>query len=131
MIGWLTRAAISWGATLYTWGAVRFLLADTERENRLDPPPVTDAARAARLIGIELRAIPRAVRDNITYRDAEVRIQTERLMRRYDLGGALNEAAQRAIQDKQTVAPPGYPTPLQERALKLQEDTLRDWIRRS
>ena len=43
----------------------------------------------------------------------------------------LNEAAQRAIQDKQTVAPPGYPTPLQERALKLQEDTLRDWIRRS
>jgi hypothetical protein len=129
-MGWLTRAALTWGSFLYTWGAVRFLLADTEQETRLDPPPVTDAKRAAELIGAELKAIPGAVRENITYRDAEVRMQTDRLMRRYDLGGALNEAAQRAIANKAAV-PPGYPTPLQERALKLQEETLKDRIRRS
>jgi hypothetical protein len=129
-MGWLTRAAISWGATLYTWGAVRFLMDDTEQETSLDPLPITDGVRAAKLIGAELKAIPRAVRDNIIYHDAEIRIQTDRLMRRYDLGGALNEAAQRAIENKAAV-PPGYPTPLQKAALKLQEDTLRDRIKRS
>ncbi|HLY80827.1 MAG TPA: hypothetical protein VKQ70_15700 [Caulobacteraceae bacterium] len=127
----ITRLAMTWGARLYTWGAVRFLLADSKAAgDRLDPPPVTDGARAAKLIGAELEVIPRTVRNNIAYRDAEVRIQTERLMRRYDLGGALNEAAQRAIQQKAAV-PPGYPTEQQKAALKLQEETLKDRIRRS
>jgi hypothetical protein len=122
-VGWLTRLALSWGAALYTWGAVRFL--------RSDDPPINDSKRVAELIGSELRAIPRAVQENIIYHDAEVRLQTERLMRRYDLGGALNEAAQRAITDKQTAVPPGYPTEMQKRALELQEKTLKDRIARS
>jgi hypothetical protein len=130
-VGWLTRLALSWGARLYTWGAVRFLLDEPMPENHLDPLPVRDPDRAAALIIAELKAIPRAVRDNITYHDAEVRLQTERLMRRYDLGGALNEAAQRAIADKQTAVPPGYPTEMQKRALELQEKTLKDRIARS
>ncbi|HEY1427825.1 MAG TPA: hypothetical protein VGF50_14225 [Caulobacteraceae bacterium] len=91
--------------------------------------PVADRARAAGLIGVELRVIPEAVRRNLIYRDAEVRLQTERLMRRYDLGGALNEAAQRAMEDKKTQVPPGYPTELQKRALEVQAQTLKDRIK--
>jgi hypothetical protein len=130
-VSFVTRLALTWGARLYTWGAVRLLLADTERETYLDPPVVTDAKRAAELIGIELKAIPDAVRGNISYRDAEVRIQTQRLMRRYDLGGALNEAALRAMEDKRTQVPPGYPTANQKLALQLQEQTLKERIARS
>jgi hypothetical protein len=129
-MGWATRAAITWGSFLFTWGAVRFLLSESAGEH-LDPPPVTDGVRAAKLIGVELRAIPAAVRRNITYHDAEVRLQTERLMRRYDLGGALNEAALRAAEDKRTQVPPGYPTEMQKRALELQEQTLKDRIAKS
>jgi hypothetical protein len=83
------------------------------------------------LIGVELKAIPREVRANIGYHDAEVRLQTERLTRRYDLGGALNEAAQRAMEDKRTQVPPGYPTEQQKRALDLQAQTLRERIGKS
>ena len=53
------------------------------------------------------------------------------LLVRYDLGGVLNEAAQRAIADKATQVPPGYPTEQQKLALKLQEETLKDRMRRS
>lgn len=130
-MGWPTRLAITWGTALFTWGTVRFLLSEPEPETGLDLAPVRDGPRAAKLIGAELRAIPEAVRRNIIYHDAEVRLQTERLMRRYDLGGALNEAAQRAIADKQTKVPPGYPTEMQKQALRLQEETLKDRIARS
>ena len=129
-MGWLTRQAITWGSFLFTWGTVRFLTSQPP-VGWLDAPPVTDPVRAAKLIGAELRAIPEAVARNIAYHDAEVRLQTERLMRRYDLGGALNEAAQRAMEDKRTKVPPGYPTALQKQALDLQAQTLKDRIAKS
>ena len=121
-MGWLTRQAITWGSFLYTWGTMRFLATG---------PEAVTGVRVGELIGVELRAIPEAVRRNIIYHDAEVRLQTERLMRRYDLGGALNEAAQRAMEDKKTQVPPGYPTAMQKQALELQAQTLKDRISRS
>lgn len=79
----------------------------------------------------ELRAIRDTIVAHYDFQNREQRILTERLGRRFDLGMALNESAQRAIQEKHAAVPYGYPTPMQMRALEVQAETLTDTVRRS
>lgn len=124
----MNRWLLDLASRLFVWALTRDLM-ETQEPDRVFDNMTT--AEVRRLAWREITAIRVSIIEHYRFQDREQRILTERLKRRYDLGQALNESAQRAIADKQTVVPPGYPTELQKRALELQAQTLKDRIARS
>lgn len=82
-----------------TAGAV-FLWAATQDARRYGLGWNTDMAMLRRLARRELDAIPESVEAFFLHQKTEQKILIERLGRRYDLGLALNEAANRALAEK-------------------------------
>ena len=78
-----------------------------------------------------MRAIHDTIIAHFDFQNREQRILSDRLARRFDLGMALNEAAVRAIKEKQAAVPAGYPTAHQMRALEFQAEQLTQTLRRS
>lgn len=90
-----------------------------------------DPVEVEQLAWRELRAIEVSILAHYDYQNREQRILSDRLARRFDLGQALNEAAVRAVQEKQALVPAGYPTPRQMDALELQAEQLMAMVRRA
>lgn len=78
-----------------------------------------------RLMGL-LRKEMRECAITALYQDTEAEFFKSRLERRYDIGLALNEAANRAIDAKKV-----YLTSNQRAALRLQQGTLQRWVNES
>lgn len=91
----------------------------------LDPKEVRELAWR------EVRAIEASIRAHYDFQNREQRILSDRLARRFDLGMALNESAERAVLEKHAAVPPGYPTKHQMSALEHQAQHLVDMIRRA
>lgn len=83
-----------------------------------------------RLAKRELAAVQESIRAHFEYQTSEADILSERLSRRYDPGMALNEAANRAMVQKQAARDPQL-TDRQKLALKFQEEELKRRIARS
>lgn len=83
-----------------------------------------------RLAKRELDAVQESIRAHFEYQISEVEILSQRLGRRYDPGMALNEAANRAIAQKQAARDPQL-TSRQKLALKFQEEELKRRIDRA
>lgn len=81
------------------------------------------AHRPRRLVEREVKAVPETVDASLAYQNREQETLTVRLSRRYDIGMAMNEAANRAMADKATARL--QLTPQQEAALKVQQDYLQ------
>jgi hypothetical protein len=90
-----------------------------------------DPVEVEQLAWRELRAIRDTIIAHYDYQNREQRILSDRLARRFDLGLALNEAAVRAVQEKQAIVPPGYPTQQQMAALEFHAEQLTELVRRS
>lgn len=91
----------------------------------------SDRADLAKLLERELLAIPETVAAHFAYQDREVRILTDRLSRRFDVGSAVNEAANRAIQDKKVAREAQPLTGRQLAALEFQKQHLQKIVDRS
>ena len=85
LANWLVMALRRIVGTIYVWTVCYEL------------GTVNDTKRLAKR---ELDAIPESLRAHWDYQTREQSILTERLGRRYDLGMALNESANRAIEEK-------------------------------
>lgn len=123
----MNRWLLSIAEWLYVAAVARYL-------HRPDLETLLPPSEVRRLAWREVEAIPTSILAHFDYQDREQRILSDRLTRRFDLGMALNEAAARAITEKQTsrvAMPVGYPTDKQKMALKLQEETLRERIGKS
>jgi hypothetical protein len=90
-----------------------------------------DPVEVEQLAWRELRAIRESILAHYDYQNREQRILSDRLARRFDLGQALNEAAVRAVEEKQAIVPAGYPSRHQMAALELQAEELQRVLRRS
>lgn len=82
------------------------------------------------LLTREVAEIPQNVREAMNYQDREQAVLKARLSRRFDLGLALNEAANRAIAEKQDLQKPQL-SAKQQAALKFQEEYLQRVVDRS
>jgi hypothetical protein len=123
----MNRWLLTIAGRVYVWAVMRYL----HRPDLETPLPPGEVRRLAQR---EVDAIPTSILAHFDYQDREQRILSDRLTRRFDLGQALNEAAARAITEKQTGAPAmpvPYPTEKQKLALKVQEETLQERIRKS
>lgn len=106
---------------VYLWALMRTLRGAT-------PDEALRLAESRRIAQRELAAIPDTIRAHFNYQISETRILSERLARRYDVGMALNEAAARAIAEKQA-AKQEFPvnhglTDRQLKALEFQKEYL-------
>lgn len=125
----MNRLALGIAAGLFVDALTAIFAAEPDPEywdlHPLDPVEVEQLAWR------ELRAIEASIVAHFDYQNREQRILSDRLARRFDLGMALNESAVRAVQEKQALVPPGYPTPRQMDALELQVEQLQQLVRRS
>jgi hypothetical protein len=110
--------------------ALAAVLAEAPDPEEWDLHPL-DPAEVRRLAWRELIATEVSIVSHYDYQNREQRILSDRLARRFDLGMALNEAAVRAVKEKQAAVPPGYPTKHQMAALEFQADQLTQVVRRS
>ena len=117
---------------LYCWALVRDLL-DEPPDDAPNWTPNMDRRELRRLVWREMAAIRTSIIEHYRYQDCEARILNDRLSRRYDPGLAVNEAAKRAVNAKLAASErsPDNLTDKQKLALKLQEETLMERIRRS
>ena len=92
-------------------------------------PPET----AARIVDREIKAISEDYRSTFAWEKSEQRILEDRLNRRYDLGSALNEAANRALAGKAKDNPLNWQTPSmsgsQAAALEYQKKYLENIVK--
>lgn len=112
---WLTKLF----GTLYVWSILREC-----RNVGWDVGKARDVARR------EVWAVPESIRAYFLHQKTEADILTERLGRRYDLGSALNEAANRAMEDKRVQREAQPLTATQEAALKVQREYLQHIVER-
>lgn len=112
-----------YAARVFTWALVR----QAERRG-------LNLHTARAVAQREVAAISATIRESECWQMDEQRILTERLGRRYDLGMAMNESANRALEAKKA-AKAGADVPRltagQEAALKVQQETLERIVRRS
>ncbi len=108
-----------WSARVLVWALCR----QAEGRN-------WDLQVARRVANREVRAISETIGAAACWHKSETEILTERLGRRYDLGMALSESANRAIAQKQAARDPQL-TERQKMALKVQEETLQRIVARS
>jgi hypothetical protein len=121
----MNRWLLTISAKVYAWALER----DLTRPDLEKPLPKGEVRRLA---WREITAIRESILAHFDYQDREQRILSDRLARRFDLGMALNEAANRAIGEKKaTMNPAGlnYPTPQQQAALDLQARTLQERVK--
>lgn len=93
-----------------------------------------DLNKARYLAAKEVRGTTAALNATIHYQKAEAAAQEERLTRRFDIGMALNEAANRAMDEKKTLREHAARSGLTDRqlmALELQQRTLQSWVNRA
>lgn len=116
---WLNQNALRLCGILMTWAHVR--MAKRRGWNW----------KAVRHVSqTEQNAIWNTVRKVVLYQASEAEVLEMRLSRRYDIGMAMNEAANRAIAQKQAVRDPQL-TGRQLVALKVQEEYLQRIVKRS
>jgi hypothetical protein len=84
---------------------------------------VRDRERAKYLVEREIREMS----ETVAYQHSEIEMLTSRLSRRYDPGQALNEAARRAVADKQEQRM----SPQQKAALEFQKQYLAKIVRKA
>lgn len=97
-----------------------------------------DASDAWRIAKRELAAVPDSMNGHFAWLVSEREIITARLVRRFDIGLAMNEATNRALEERaRLIAEEGIspePTPIlsetQRAALKFQEEYLQIIARR-
>ena len=116
MIAYIRRLV----ASIYVWALCR----EAESEGR-------DLEDARRIFRREVDAVPESYAYHRAYQDGEQAILEERLSRRYDLGMALNEAAQRAIADKAVAREAPKLSANQLKALEFQKDYLKRLVDRA
>lgn len=93
-----------------------------------------DKAETKRIAVRELWVIPESIHRHFDFQDREQAILKERLGRRYDLGLALCESANRALAEKKATNTEHEVIPLsakQQAALKFQEEYLQRIVKRS
>lgn len=116
---WFTSQALWMSGRLMTWAHMRMA-----EDRDWDPEIVKRVSQS------EQNAIWDQVRAVIKYQAGEVEMLEARLSRRFDPGMALNEAANRAMVQKQAARDPQL-TAGQLMALKVQEETVNRWVERS
>lgn len=94
-----------------------------------------DRAENRRIIEREVSAIPDSLRAHHDYQSREQAIQNDRMTRRFDMGLALNEAANRAIAEKteakRAVDPGMNLSANQSKALEFQKQYLDSLVKRA
>jgi hypothetical protein len=105
---------------LHTW-----LLARRLRSTGRTP------AEVRTLIDRELAGIEENVRAFCNWQINEQAVLKERLARRYDIGMAMNESAQRALRDKEVAKNAPVLTDKQKAALAFQKDYLDRVVRKA
>ena len=114
-------------ARLYVWALTHDLMAIPPDDAPNWTPPM-EKREVMRLIERELGAIRTSIIEHYRYQDREQRILSERLTRRYDVGMAMNEATNRAIEAKKAAGEPNPDnlSPKQKMALEVQAQTLKE-----
>lgn len=116
---WLVRAT----GRLYTWALCRHA-----------EGVGWDLGRTRTLANEYVGDVPKAIRDSLSFHAREVEAQVPRLNRRMDIGMALNEAANRAMDEKKTLrehAKDSGLTGSQLKALEFQEQYLKGIVRKA
>lgn len=116
---WLTTRVLWLSGSLSTWAYIRMA------EDR-DWSPTT----VKHVVQSEQNAVWDQVRKVIEYQAGEVELLEDRLSRRFDIGMAMNEAANRAIAQKQAARDPEL-TGRQKLALEFQKEYLQKVVDKS